>query len=108
MKINWQIDPDDIERVNAFYEQHCCNPFVKARIETNLRDEKPPISQSDFWDRMVGCLLTTQQRSGPESPVTKFLLTNPSPLEYELCKQQANLVEFARKVIRAHFKTVVK
>jgi thermostable 8-oxoguanine DNA glycosylase len=99
MKINWQIDPDDIERVNAFYEQHCGNPFVHARIATNLRDEKPPISQSDFWNRMVGCLLTTQQRSGPESPVTKFLLTNPSPLEYELCKQQADLAEFARQVI---------
>ncbi|NKC16266.1 MAG: hypothetical protein GKR94_29900 [Gammaproteobacteria bacterium] len=99
MRIVWQIDPDDIARVKGFYEEHSDNAFVKTRITTNLRTEKPPISKGDFWDRMVGCLLTTQQRSGPGSSVTKFLLTRPSPLEYKTCVEQDNLGEFARKVL---------
>ena len=50
------MDAQDIARVRAFYEKHSDNPFVKARISTNLRTDKPPISKEEFWDRMVGCL----------------------------------------------------
>jgi hypothetical protein len=60
MKIIWQIDPDDIAKVKVFFDQHRDTPFVKKRIETNLRDDKPPITKPMFWERMVGCLLTTQ------------------------------------------------
>ncbi|MGB3052711.1 MAG: hypothetical protein WBB42_17045, partial [Polyangiales bacterium] len=52
-----------------------------------------------FWDRIVGCLLTTQQRSGPGSPVTKFLLMKPSPLVYSICAKQDDLAEFTRAVL---------
>ena len=66
MRIVWHVDPEDVEKVRAFYEQHRRTPFVKKRIRDNLRDDKPPIAKEVFWERMVGCLLTTQQRSGPE------------------------------------------
>jgi len=32
---------------------------------------------------MTACLLTTQQRSGPNSSISKFLTTNPYPLSYQ-------------------------
>lgn len=99
MRLLWEFDPEDIARVRAFYEEHCDNPFVKARIATNLRADKPPISKDEFWDRMAGCLLTTQQRSGPRSPVTMFLLTKPFPLNYSSCAKQDDLAEFARTVL---------
>ena len=99
MKIIWQIDSEDIAKVKAFFDEHKSNHFVKTRIATNLADNKSPISEDVFWDRMVGCLLTTQQRSGPESSVTKFLLTKPSPLDYKICTDQEELAEFARKVL---------
>ena len=99
MRLLWQIDSEDIARVRAFYEKHCDNPFVKSRISTNLRADKPPISKGEFWDRMVGCLLTTQQRSGPGSAVTKFLLTKPSPLNYSMYDEQDELAEFTRAVL---------
>ena len=99
MRLLWEFDPQDIARVRAFYEKHCDNPFVKSRISTNLRTDKPPISKEEFWDRMVGCLLTTQQRSGPKSPVTKFLLTKPLPLNYSRCAEQGDLAELACDVL---------
>ena len=99
MKIVWQIDPEDIDRITAFYEEHVNNPFVKSRISTNLRAVKPQISISEFWERMVGCLLTTQQRSGPGSPVSTFLRTCPSPLSFSVCTEQVDLAEFSRAVL---------
>jgi hypothetical protein len=79
MKIVWKIDLDDIAKVKAFFDEHKDNHFVKTRIATNLAVDKSPISKDVFWDRLVGCLLTTQQRSGPDSSVTKFLLTTSHP-----------------------------
>ncbi len=99
MKIIWQFDPEDIARVKAFFNEHKDNHFVKTRIATNLAVKKPPISKEVFWDRMVGCLLTTQQRSGPDSAVSRFMLTNPPPLNYKFCIEQNDLAEFARKVL---------
>lgn len=99
MKLIWQIDPEDIAKVKAFFDEHKDNHFVKTRIATNLAHDKPPISVDAFWDRMVGCLLTTQQRSGPESSVTAFLLARPSPLDYRTCIEQSDVAEFARKVL---------
>ncbi|NNE47201.1 MAG: hypothetical protein HKN37_11130 [Rhodothermales bacterium] len=72
---------------------------MKSRIATNLRTDKPPISKGEFWDRMVGCLLTTQQRSGPGSTVAKFLRTKPLPLNYPICAKQDDLAEFTRAVL---------
>jgi hypothetical protein len=46
---------------------------------------------------MVSCLLTTQQRSGPKSPVTRFALTEPFPLAYDLCRQRRGQAAFVSK-----------
>ena len=99
MRIIWQIDPNDIAKVQDFFDRHQGTPFVKRRVETNLRDDKPPVTKPIFWGRMVGCLLTTQQRSGPDTAVSRFLLTTPFPLDYELCLDQENLAEFAKNVL---------
>jgi len=99
MKLLWEFDPQDIARVRDFYEKHCEEPLVKSRISANLRTDKPRTSKGEFWDHMVGCLLSTQQRSGPESPVTKFILTKPSPLNYSICAKQDDLADFARAVL---------
>lgn len=102
MKIIWEFDHDDITTVKTFFNQHADNPFVKARISTNIQTHKPPITKEVFWKKIVECLLTTQQRSGPESSVMKFISTSPSPLEYDLCAVRDNLAEFA-KIILSNF-----
>jgi len=99
MNIIWQIDPEDIAKVKVFFDQHRDTPFVRRRIETNLRDNKPPVTKPVFWGRMVGCLLTTQQRSGPDTAVSRFLLTTPFPLDYERCRSQDDLAEFVKSVL---------
>ncbi len=51
---------------------------------------------------MVSCLLTTQQRSGPNSAVTKFITTKPFPLQYNDCIKQKNLNEYILKILDKH------
>jgi hypothetical protein len=85
-----------VAKVTAFIEQHQGSPFVKDRIASNLRENKPPVTMEYFWHVMVGCVLTTQQRSGPESSVVRFLQVKPFPLEYAVCLQQKDLADYTQ------------
>lgn len=99
MKIIWQVDAEDIAKVKEFFDLHRDNAFVKMRIATNLKDDKPPVTKELFWEVMIACLLTTQQRSGPGSAVTRFISTSPCLLRHELCQGQADLDVFVTKVL---------
>ena len=99
MKIIWQVDAEDITKVKEFFDRHKGNAFVKMRIATNLKDGKPPVSKEVFWEVMISCLLTTQQRSGPGSTVTRFISTSPFPLRHEICLEQADLDSFVTEVL---------
>jgi hypothetical protein len=99
MKLVWVFEEEDVATVKTFYEKHRNNPFVEARISANLGDDKSPVSREAFWESMVGCLLTTQQRSGPESRVTKFLLKKPFPLSFSICSEHDDLSDFTSDVL---------
>jgi len=99
MKIIWQVDTQDVSKVKAFVEQYQDDPLVKDRIGSNLREDKPPVTNEYFWYVMVGCLLTTQQRSGPDSSVVRFLRCKPFPLEYATCRQQSDVAGYTKATL---------
>jgi hypothetical protein len=99
MKHTWTIEPTDIKKVKAFLDLHRDDLFVRQRVKWNLRDEKPSVKREDFWQQMVACLLTTQQRSGPTSAVTRFIRTTPFPLAYKTCTAQAGVEGFAKATL---------
>ena len=43
----------------------------------------------------MSCLLSSQQRSGQDAPVSRFILLKPFPLNYENCKTQDDLHGFS-------------
>jgi hypothetical protein len=96
VKHTWTIEPTDIKKVMAFLDLHRDDLFVRQRIEWNLRDEKPAVEKAEFWQQIVACLLTTQQRSGPTSAVTRFIRTTPFPLAYKTCLAQPSVEKFAK------------
>lgn len=97
MKIDWQISSADVGKVKKLLEKYRSHPVVKRRKKRNLASEKPLISKQQFWQAMVGCLLTTQQRSGAGSHVERYMRQRPFPLAYRTCRTQYNLATFARK-----------
>lgn len=102
MKLFWKIEESDIQKVKSFYEKNKDNPFVRERINRNLNKQNVEISKDIFFKTMVSCLLTTQQRSGPDSAVTKFINTKPFPLQYYDCIKQNNLNKYILKILNSH------
>ena len=99
MKIIWEIEPCDVERVQAFFR---VSQKQSVRSATWF-DESPQGQASHLPRRRFGrkwsdACLTTQQRSGPTSPISKFM-SRPFPLRWEVCADQARLAEFARDVM---------
>jgi hypothetical protein len=101
MKHTWVIEPDDIEKVKVFFDQHRDSPIVRRRIERNLSRQKPPLSRDTIWLQLVACLLTTQQRSGPTDAVTRLILTKPFPLAYDACRKEADVEAFTKELLTA-------
>ena len=99
MKFVWEIESSDMKKVQDFYNTQKGKAFVLNRFERNVKRIIPEVSEIIFWEAMVSCLLTTQQRSGPESAVTRFILTKPFPLDLSECKKSENLGKFAEDVI---------
>jgi len=91
MEFQWIIKNKDVSLLKDFVRRHQNNNFVKNRIKRNLSDEIPKFSKEEFWKWMLACLLTTQQRSGPNSKISKFLITKPFPLGYRYCKESPSL-----------------
>lgn len=99
MKLAWEIDDRDVAKIQEFYKVHENNNFVVRRRKRNVNKELPAFTHEMFWEAMVSCLLTTQQRSGPHSAVTRFISSKPFPLNYEKCKQKIHLKSFAEATI---------
>lgn len=99
MKIEWVIESQEIDRVKAFVAEHVDSPFVQNRIKRNLRSKKPPVSKAEVWETHIGCLLTTQQRSGPKSAVSRFI-SKPFPLSYDACCQKSDVEAFCHAVLK--------
>jgi hypothetical protein len=89
MNITWNIDLKDVETTKAIIDAYRDHPMVRDRLVRNLADDKPAVSRAQFWRAIVGALLTTQQRSGPESAVARFMNPRLFPLTYDAsCKQR--------------------
>ena len=73
MEFRWVISQGNGKPYSDFVERHKSHSIVKKRIDRNLKHIDVAISKGRFWRVLVGCLLTTQQRSGPSSRVTIFL-----------------------------------
>jgi hypothetical protein len=99
MKLIWQVDPDDVKRLQAFYRAYENDPMVRERRLRNLSADRPKPNKSTVLYAMVACLLTTQQRSGPGSATTRFISTKPFPLSYDQCSTQPDLEAWAAQVL---------
>jgi hypothetical protein len=91
LEIDWLIEKVDTDKIRALIEEQRDNPFVKKRIERNVNENKTgEFRREQFWKVMCVCLLSTQQRTGPNSAVTRFCTASPFPLGLEDCSLHGN------------------
>lgn len=99
MKLMWQIEGDDVRKVKEFFDENKDNGLVVWRRERNVEKGYSRFSRHEFWKEMTVCLVTTQARAGPGSPVLRFANQKPFPLRYSECSQRWNLKSFTRKIV---------
>jgi hypothetical protein len=95
MEFRWVISQGNGKPYKDFVERYKAHSIVKERIDRNVKHIDVSISKARFWHALVGCLLTTQQRSGPGSRVAAFLDANGPVLDLNYCSNEKNL----RKVV---------
>jgi hypothetical protein len=100
MKVVFQVSRGDALRAREFYQSRAHTSFVKERIRRNVEGARPPRTLDGFWRAHLSCLLTSQQRSGPGSPVSKFLRAHRFPVPYEQCHGASDVEEFVRSKLK--------
>jgi hypothetical protein len=99
MKLVWQIEDADKAVVKALMDVMGDHPFVQKRREENLAESKAPVTRGFFWSRLVLCLLSTQQRSGPGSATARFAAVQPFPLSWRACSRRPDLAAFVQQIL---------
>ena len=94
MKLTWQIEEQDVQKVQTLIVKWADDSLVQLRKSRNIDKQHPILSEDTVWFVLVACLLTTQQRSGPGSAVKRLLDQQPFPLSYAVCKDQKKLRGF--------------
>ncbi|MDH5478643.1 MAG: hypothetical protein OEY50_09950, partial [Nitrospinota bacterium] len=94
MKIRWIIGKKDINTAIRIIDRNKNAEFVKARINKNIKNRnKLKFNKAYFWQVMLLCLFTTQQKSSPQSPVNQFFKKGTFPLGLETCAKHQNSLD---------------
>lgn len=100
-RLTWEIDSTLIDSVKDFYSKHQNNTFVKIRKRRNVEKKDLVLTKEFLWQTLIICLLTTQQKSGPNSRVSLFCGIKPFPLDLNFCMKNLNYLEIeAQKVLQ--------
>ena len=95
MEITWVITEFDIKRIRKFIDGND-NPFIARRISRNVKREWVVLDKNSVLKCMIMCLVTSQQRSGPDTPVSRFFRLEPFPVTFENISDDMDVEDFLR------------
>jgi hypothetical protein len=99
MKFDWHIEQGDIQAVQSIVAEQQNRTFVIDRMKRNVNGALPQISQGELWQTQMMCLLTSQQRSGPNRPVSNFLSEKPFRLSLQKCRDVKDVKSFVNSTL---------
>ncbi|MCF7946639.1 MAG: hypothetical protein K9K80_01745 [Spirochaetia bacterium] len=73
------------------------NPFLSKRRERNVYRQNIVINEDVIIKTMIACLLTSQQRSGPNTVVRRYLRKEPFPIHFESISNAANIEDYIKQ-----------
>ena len=88
MKSIWVIDETVLMRIKAIIDANINSDISQERINKNIKKNNIDITQNTVWKILIGCEITTQQKSGKGSVTDRFLKSNSKLLDYDFCKKQ--------------------
>ena len=99
MNILWDISDNDIQKLLKVVEENE-NPFLIKRRERNVNRQNIVIDKNTIIKAMGACLLTSQQRSGPNSLIGKFLQKEPFPLMIGSIGQITSPEDYIKRILK--------
>ena len=99
MKISWNINESEIQKVKNVMKEND-NFFLNNRRERNVKKKNIEIDKNIIILNLMMCLLTSQQRSGPNSVVGKFLSLKPFPITSELIAESENIELLIKQILK--------
>ncbi|PKA82453.1 thermostable 8-oxoguanine DNA glycosylase [Ulvibacter sp. MAR_2010_11] len=99
MKISWTINTTDIHKIKKVLKENN-NEFVKSRIKLNVEKKNVELSKDAIIKNLLMCLLTSQQRSSPNSLVGKFLQLKPFPITNKKIIETENTEMFIKQILQ--------
>ena len=88
MKLEVITEKKDIDTIHDLLKNQKENDLFIDRYKRNVEVSSIEFSKETFWKVLIGCLLTTQQNSGPKSAVSRFLSEDSFPLSLDLCEKE--------------------
>jgi hypothetical protein len=97
MRLTYSFDDHEVAAVRSVVAEKLTGGrrFVQNRLRRNVEGVGPQIDDEEMWMTHMMCLLTTQQRSGPDSAINVFLERRPFPLSLEACRNLSSLQDNA-------------
>lgn len=102
MNIDWKITEEDINKVKDIIEKQRNNAFVINRNKINIEKKGIDLSNEKIWHSLIQSLLTTQEKSGPGSPVLNLINEKPFPLSLKEINSKDNKQSFILNVLKEH------
>jgi len=68
-----RLSEQDVESIRKMIDQRMADPYVQERTTENVSGPSRSFDKERFWWVLLGCLLTSQQRSTTGYPVDRFL-----------------------------------
>lgn len=99
MNFHWNISQADIDKVKRVIADNE-NAFLQARQLRNVEKQNIVIDKEIVVKTMIMCLLTSQQRSGPNSTVGQFLRLDPFPVTIEKLTKTNNVEELVKDTLK--------
>ena len=102
MKSEWIIEVSDIKKVQEIVHLQKDDKLVRERYKNNVKRPAPKFNKENFWESMINCLITTQQKSGPGSKVEGFAQMEPYPLIYSKCSNHTAPDKYIAGIVQKH------
>lgn len=101
-EINWSFSNEEITRVQEIVADQNDDPFVTKRREQNVEPAEINITADQFWNAHLAALLTSQQRSGPDSHVSRFLKNKIDVVSLTQCRSVDDVSGFVSETLESH------
>lgn len=101
-QVEWRFADEEIDRIRDIVASQKENPFVRKRREQNVEPAEINISKDQFWNAHLAALLTSQQRSGPDSHVSQFLKEKIHTLSLDLCRSADDVSQYVSERLDEH------